>query len=199
MAGSAALEKLLHEVRACRTCEKHLPLGPNPVLRADPRSKILIISQAPGTRVHETSIPFNDPSGDRLRAWMGVDRDTFYDTRIFSIMPMGFCYPGKGSSGDLPPRKECAPQWHARVREHMPNIKLTLLVGSYAQKYYLGKRMKENMTETVRAWKEYLPDFFPLVHPSPRNQIWLKKNPWFERAVVHQLRGIVGKLFEMRK
>lgn len=189
----ASLQKLLHEVRACRACEKHLPLGPNPVVQVDTRSKILIISQAPGTKVHETSTVFNDPSGDRLRAWMGVNREQFYDSRNFSVMPMGFCYPGKGSSGDLPPRKECAPLWHGKIHEFMPGVKLKLLVGSYAQKYYLGKRMKENMTETVRSWKEYLPEFFPIVHPSPRNQIWLAKNLWFERGVVPQLAKTVMK------
>lgn len=191
-----SLKSLLREVRACRACEKHLPLGPNPVLQADPRSKILIISQAPGTKVHETSIAFNDPSGDRLRAWLGVTREEFYDPGNFSIMPMGFCYPGKGSSGDLPPRKECAPLWHAKIGGFMPRLRLKILVGGYAQKYYLGKRMKENMTETVRAWKDYLPEFFPIVHPSPRNQIWLAKHRWFERDVVPEFLKVIQKILK---
>jgi uracil-DNA glycosylase len=189
----ASLQKLLREVRACRACEKHLPHGPNPVLQADVRSKILIISQAPGTKVHATSTVFNDKSGDRLRAWMGVSREEFYDPGNFSVMPMGFCYPGRGKSGDLPPRKECAPLWHGKITEAMPSLRLKILVGSYAQKHYLAGRMKENMTGTVRAWKEYLPEFFPVVHPSPRNQIWLKKHPWFERDVVPALAKAVRK------
>lgn len=186
----AALESLLREIKACRACEKHLPLGPKPVLSPDPRSKILIISQAPGAKVHETETVFNDQSGDRLRSWLGLTREEFYDLRNISVMPIGFCYPGKGPSGDLPPRKECAPLWHDKIITHLPNAKLKILVGSYAQKHYLAGRMKENMTETVRAWKEYFPSYFPIVHPSPRNQIWLAKNPWFEKKVVPELRRV---------
>ncbi len=181
------LASLLKEIRACKACEKHLPLGPRPVLIADTRSVIRIISQAPGTKVHASGIPFDDKSGDRLRVWLGLDKKTFYDPSKISITPMGFCYPGRGKSGDNPPRKECGELWHKPLSEQLPGIKLTLLVGSYAQKFYLGKRMKENMTETVKAWKEYLPGFFPIVHPSPRNEIWLAKNPWFEKNVVPQL------------
>ncbi len=192
----ATLKSLLKEVRACTACEKHLPFAPNPVLRVDPRSKILIISQAPGTKVHASGLVFDDPSGERLRTWMSIDRATFYDPENISVMPMGFCYPGKGSSGDLPPRRECAPMWHGKVAEHMPHVKLKILVGNYAQKYYLGNRMKENMTGTVRAWKDYLPEFFPIVHPSPRNQIWLAKNPWFEKKVVPQLCSITQNALE---
>ncbi len=188
------LKSLLKEVKDCRACEKHLPLGPKPVLIPSTRAKILIVSQAPGTKVHEAGVPFHDASGVRLRKWLGVDDKTFYDPEKFAIMPMGFCYPGRGKSGDNPPRKECAPLWHGRLLEFMPQLKLKILVGSYAQKYYLGDRMKENMTETVRNWKDYLPDFFPIVHPSPRNEIWLAKNRWFERDVVGELARITRKL-----
>jgi uracil-DNA glycosylase len=184
------LPGLLAEIRACRRCAESLPLGPNPVLRAaDPRARVLIIGQAPGTKVHATGIPWNDPSGDRLRDWLGVDRTAFYDERRFAVMPMGFCYPGRGRGGDLPPRPECAPLWHAPVRAQLPAIVLTLLVGQYAQAYYLGDRRKGSLGETVRAWQEYLADgFLPLVHPSPRNGRWLKNNPWFEAEVVPALR-----------
>ncbi|HMA31536.1 MAG TPA: uracil-DNA glycosylase family protein, partial [Casimicrobiaceae bacterium] len=178
------LEKLLAEVRACRVCEVHLPLGPKPVLRADAHARVLIVGQAPGTRVHATGVPWNDPSGDRLRAWMNVDRDAFYDERRFAIVPTAFCYPGRGRAGDLPPRPECAPLWHPRIRALLPNIGLTLVVGQYAQAYYLGGRRRDTLTETVRAWRTFLPDFLPLPHPSPRNTLWLRVNPWFEQEVV---------------
>lgn len=181
-------EKLVSEVHACRFCETELPLGPRPVLSIHPKSKILIVGQAPGTKVHATGIPWNDPSGDELRRWLQVERETFYTPEIFGIMPMGFCYPGKGKSGDLPPRPECAPKWHTLLRDMMPEVKLTLLIGSYAQAYYLGETMKNSLTETVKAWKEYLPEFFPLVHPSPRNRLWMKRNPWFESEVLEFLR-----------
>ena len=194
--GVSQLEASVREVKACRVCEKHLPLGPRPVLIPSAKAKILIISQAPGTKVHEAGIPFHDASGVRLRKWLGVDDKTFYDPKQFAITPMGFCYPGRGKSGDNPPRKECAPLWHGKLLEFMPQIKLKVLVGSYAQKYYLGERMKENMTETVRAWKEYLPEFFPIVHPSPRNEIWLAKNRWFERDVVLELKMCVEKVLD---
>lgn len=185
-----SLADLLVEIRACRRCAEVLPLGPRPVLRAaDPAARVLIIGQAPGTKVHATGIPWNDPSGDRLRDWLGVDRAAFYDEARFAIMPMGFCYPGRGKGGDLPPRPECAPTWHDRVRAHLPAIGLTLLIGRYAQARYLGRRSKASLGETVRAWREYLPDgFLPLVHPSPRNGRWLRKNPWFETDVVPALR-----------
>ncbi|NNF52141.1 MAG: uracil-DNA glycosylase family protein [Gammaproteobacteria bacterium] len=182
------IDELLGTIRACSHCEAHLPLGPRPVLRAHASARILIIGQAPGTKVHATGIPWNDPSGDRLRSWMDVDSDTFYDERRFAIIPMGFCYPGKGKSGDLPPRPECAPLWHERLLASLPQIELTLLIGQYAQRYYLGNSSKKNLTETVRAFDEYLPLYLPLPHPSPRNQMWLRKNPWFEREVVSVLR-----------
>jgi len=183
------LDRLLREVRACRLCEASLPLGPRPVLRADARSRILIVGQAPGTRVHATGIPWNDPSGERLRAWLQVDRAVFYDARRFAIIPAGLCYPGRGRSGDLPPRPECAPLWHPRLRALLSEVGLTLLVGQYAQALYLGRRRKATLTETVHAWHEYLPRFLPLPHPSPRNTRWLQVNPWFEREVIPALRA----------
>lgn len=191
--GNLALTDLLAEVRACRQCETELPLGPRPVLSAEASARILVIGQAPGTRVHATGIPWNDPSGDRLRAWMAVDRDTFYDASRIAIMPMGFCYPGKGRSGDLPPRTECAPRWHDRMREQLPHIELTLLVGSYAQHYYLDRRHK-TLTRRVAAWRDYGPGFLPLVHPSPRNTYWLQQNPWFESELVPALRRKIRRL-----
>ena len=186
-----SMEDLLTRVRACRHCEKHLPLGPNPIVRAELGSRILLVGQAPGTRVHETGIPWNDPSGDRLRKWLDVDRDTFYDTKNFAIVPMGFCYPGKGSSGDLPPRKECAELWLEQILAQLMNVTLTVVIGQYAQAHYLGKKAKKNLTETVRAWKDYRPEYIPLPHPSPRNQMWLKRNPWFEKNLIPVLRKSV--------
>ncbi|MEL6924804.1 MAG: uracil-DNA glycosylase family protein [Bacteroidota bacterium] len=182
------MKYLLQEIRSCTHCESHLPLGPRPVVAASAKSKILVVGQAPGTAVHASGIPWDDPSGRRLRAWLDVDDESFYDQDLFGIVPMGFCYPGKGKSGDLPPRPECAPLWHDKLLNQMPDLQLVLLIGQYAQKYYLGKRMKRNLTETVRNYHEYLPDYFPLVHPSPRNKIWLKKNEWFEAEVVPELR-----------
>lgn len=192
------LRRLLEEVRACRVCEAHLPLGPRPVLRADVRARVLIVGQAPGTRVHATGLPWNDPSGDRLRSWLAVDRETFYDEARFAIIPAGLCYPGRGRSGDLPPRPECAPLWHPRLRALLPAVRLTLLVGQYAQAYYLGHRRKATLTGTVHAWREYGPDFLPLPHPSPRNTRWLRVNPWFERDVVPELRRRVAEVFGKR-
>jgi uracil-DNA glycosylase len=181
-------KQLLAEVRACRMCEAHLPNPPKPVLRAWPTAHVLVVGQAPGRRVHESGIPWNDPSGELLREWLGVDRDVFYDERRIAIIPAGLCYPGTGESGDLPPRPECAPHWHPKLRAHLPAIRLTLLIGGYAQAYYLGLRRKKTLAETVRARDEYLPEFFPLPHPSPRNRLWMKKNAWFEREVLPQLR-----------
>lgn len=182
------LPTLLREVRACQICAEHLPLEPRPVLSVGAKARVLLIGQAPGTRVHDTLVPWNDPSGDRLREWLGVDREQFYDSGEFGIMPMGFCYPGKGSSGDLPPRPECAATWHELLLAHMPPIRVTLLLGQYAIAHYLSDRGKSNLTETVRAWKSYRPRFVPLPHPSPRNNLWLKKNPWFTAEVVPYLR-----------
>ncbi len=178
------MEELLKEIRACRICEDSLPFGCRPVMSAAPSSKILIVGQAPGRIVHSTGIPWDDKSGENLRSWMGIDSDTFYDTSRIAILPMGFCYPGTGKSGDLPPRKECAPEWHTKVLEKLPNLELTLLIGAYAQKYYLQKKRKKNLTETVMHYAEYLPEFIPLPHPSPRNNIWQKKHPWFKAEIL---------------
>ncbi|MEH6629277.1 MAG: uracil-DNA glycosylase family protein [Halopseudomonas aestusnigri] len=186
---SNKMEDLLKGIKGCRVCDADLPLGPRPVVRASRTAKILIIGQAPGTKVHETGIPWNDPSGDHLREWMNVDATTFYDETRIAIMPMGFCYPGRlEKGGDSPPRPECAPLWHAKLKEQMPNIQLTLLIGQYAQRYYLGKTGKKTLTETVRSWQEYQPDYFVTPHPSWRSKIWLKKNPWFEEEVLSVMR-----------
>jgi uracil-DNA glycosylase len=190
-----SLEPLLGEVRACRVCAGSLPLGPRPILRARDSARLLIIGQAPGTRVHETGIPWNDPSGDRLRQWLNVERETFYDESRIAIVPMGFCYPGRDASGgDSPPRPECAPLWHPPLLAALPQVALTLLVGLYAQKHYLGARRRKTLTDTVRAWADYAPAFLPLPHPSWRNTAWLKKNPWFEAELLPQLRDRVRAL-----
>lgn len=181
------LEQLLIEVRSCTVCHKELPLEPNPVLRAKRAARILVIGQAPGVKVHESGIPWNDPSGKRLRMWLNVTDDAFYDETKIAIIPMGFCYPGKGNSGDLPPRKECAELWHQKLLNQLPNIKLTLLIGQYAQKYYLTKT-EATLAQTVKAWQTYGPKFFPLPHPSPRNTRWFKNNSWFESKTIPQLR-----------
>lgn len=188
----ARLERLLKDVRACAVCGPHLPLGPRPVLRAHTEARILIIGQAPGTRVHESGIPWNDPSGVRLRQWLGVDADTFYDETRFAIVPMGFCYPGRDvRGGDCPPRSECAPLWHTRLLAHLPRIILTVLIGRYAQEYYLGDRASRTLSDTVRRWREFGPEIVATPHPSPRNIRWLKRNPWFEYEVVPELRARV--------
>ncbi len=183
-------------IRNCTICAEHLPLGPRPVVSFSKESRILIIGQAPGTRVHNSGIPWNDQSGKRLRMWMDISDDDFYDRKKIAIVPMGFCYPGTGKSGDLPPRKECAPEWHSKILAHLPNLELTLLIGAYAQKYYLKKEAKKNLTETVANFEHYLPDYFPLVHPSPRNQRWLKKNDWFEESVVPILQKRVKRILK---
>lgn len=188
------MKTLLKSISECTLCKEHLPNPPLPVVRASKRSKILVVGQAPGRLVHESGIPWNDPSGDRLRSWLGVDKELFYDTSVFALIPMGFCYPGTGNSGDFPPRKECAPEWHQKLSDQMPEIRLTLLIGAYAQKYYLGSRMKKNLTETVMATHEYYPEFIALPHPSPRNNIWMKKNPWFEEDVLPLLRAASNEI-----
>ena len=183
------LASLLREVRACRVCAAELPLGPRPVLRAKASARLLIVGQAPGTKVHESGIPWNDRSGDRLRDWLQLDREAFYDESRVAIVPMGFCYPGVDSNGgDRPPRKECAPLWHARLLALLPRIEMTLLVGSYAQAHYLKARRRETMTETVRAWHDYGSEYMPIPHPSWRNIGWLKRNPWFEQRLLPELR-----------
>jgi uracil-DNA glycosylase len=186
------LAGLLTEVRACRQCAAHLPLGPRPVLRASATARLLVVGQAPGRRVHETGIPWNDPSGDRLRRWLELSRAEFYDERRIAIIPIGLCYPGKGDRGDCPPRPECAPLWHPRLRAMLSGVRLTLLVGGYAQAYYLGARRCGSLGETVRRWEAYGPEYFPLPHPSPRNVRWLAQHPWFERRVVPALRERVA-------
>lgn len=188
------MKNLINDILNCKFCEEKLPLGANPVIRVSPTATILIIGQAPGTKVHQTGIPWNDPSGDQLRKWLNIAPQTFYDETQIAIVPMGFCYPGKGKSGDLPPRKECAPLWHQKILKAMPNIQLTLLIGQYAQKYYLNKTAKNTLTETVQNFQEYLPDFFPLPHPSPRNRFWLKKNLWFEDVVLPALKERIADL-----
>jgi len=191
----SSLEQLLQDVRSCRACAAQLPYAPRPVLRAAAGARLLIIGQAPGTRVHQTGIPWNDPSGDRLRDWLQVDRELFYNEQRIAIIPMGFCYPGKGKSGDLPPRPECAPLWHARLLAELPQLRLRLLVGKYAQDYYLGTR-RQSLAKTVRHWQDYLPDFFPLPHPSPRNIRWFREHPWFAAEVLPALQTRIGAILE---
>lgn len=189
---SSKLVSLLDQISACRTCAVALPHGPRPVVAASASARLLIIGQAPGRRVHETGIPWNDPSGVQLRDWLQLTPEQFYDPGQVAIAPMGFCYPGKGVSGDLPPRRECAPLWHPRLLAAMPQLRLTLLIGSYAQNYYLGKNRKPSLTETVAAYADYLPRYLPLPHPSPRNRHWLTLNPWFAAEVLPQLRQRVA-------
>ncbi len=186
------MEKLLTEIRKCKICEDYI--DPRPVVFANEKSKILIVGQAPGTKVHASGIPWDDASGRQLRKWLNVSDEQFYDTLNFGIVPMGFCYPGKGASGDLPPRKECAPQWHLPLLEKMPDLEIILLIGMYAQNYYLRNKAKRTLTETVNHYKEYLPKYFVLPHPSPRNRFWLSKNPWFEKHVIPDLQK---KVFEI--
>jgi len=194
--GMEPLCDLLTDIRACTACAEYLPLGPRPVVVADTAAKILIIGQAPGTRVHKTGIPWNDPSGDRLRQWLGMDREQFYADPRLAIMPMGFCYPGKAKSGDLAPRKECAPLWHERLLAHMPKVELVLLIGQYAQAYYL----RDNFSTLTERVAQHPPNhrFSPLPHPSPRNQLWLKRNPWFDSEVVPRLRTRVHRILEKK-
>lgn len=187
------MKKLLSEIRACEACKADLPLGPRPIVAAHPDAKIIIIGQAPGTKVHETGVPWDDPSGRQLRKWLGVSDAIFYDETKIALVPMGFCYPGKGKGGDLPPRTECAPLWHPKLWEAMPNLELIILIGTYAQKYYLKKDMEKNLTETVKAYQKYAPKYFPLPHPSPRNRFWLRKNPWFEEETVFELKKLIKK------
>ena len=182
------MENLLNEIKQCAICKQHLPLGPRPVVSAHKNSKIVIVGQAPGTKVHASGIPWNDASGKQLRKWLNVTPEEFYNPEHFAIIPMGFCYPGKGKTGDLPPRPECAPQWHESLFNEMPNVELVMLIGMYAQKYYLKEKAKKTLTETVKNYQTYLPKYFPLPHPSPRNRFWLTKNPWFEKEVVPNLR-----------
>jgi len=187
------VDELLGEIRACRICAAHLPLGPRPVLQASATSRLLIVSQAPGRKVHETGIPFNDPSGDRLRDWLGIDKAMFYDTGRVAIVPMGFCFPGTGRGGDLPPRPECAPAWHPRLLPLLKQVQLTLVIGQYAQAGLLGVARGTRLTDTVQAWRDHLVHGrLPLPHPSPRNRLWLVRNPWFETELLPVLRERVA-------
>jgi len=195
-ANKSRLATLSARARACQVCAAYLPLGPRPVFQVDAAARLLIAGQAPGRKVHETGLPFNDASGDRLRAWLGLDGAAFYDATRVAILPMGFCYPGPAKSGDLPPRPECAPLWREPFLAEMPNIALTLAIGQYAQDAYLGAARKATLTETVRAWRDYGPALTPLPHPSPRNNIWLARNSWFEAEVVPDLRRRVAALWE---
>ena len=189
----ASLAALLREVRACELCAAHLPLGPRPVLRCRSSARLLIAAQAPGKKVHETGLPFNDPSGDRLRNWLGLTRESFYDERNIALVPMGFCYPGTGPSGDLPPRKECAPAWRQSLLGHLKHIELTLVIGRYALDYHLPGR-GASVTAVVRDWRTHWPRVVPLPHPSPRNNRWLKQNPWFEAELIPALRARVSEV-----
>lgn len=190
------MQNLLFQIKNCTVCEPHLDLGANPVVAAHQNSKIVIVGQAPGTKVHNSGIPWNDQSGKQLRKWLNVSNEDFYNKELFAIMPMGFCYPGKGKSGDKPPRKECAPKWHQPLFEQMSNVKLVILIGMYAQNYYLKGKAKRTLTETVDNYPEYLPRYFVLPHPSPRNRFWLSKNPWFLENVVPELQRITKSILD---
>ncbi len=189
------LPTLLEQVRHCTICADNLPLGPRPVVQLGTRSRILIAGQAPGRKVHESGIAFDDASGERLRRWMGVSPETFHDADKVSILPMGFCYPGKGKSGDLPPRPECAPQWRARLLSHLGKLEMTLVIGQYAMDYHLPGR-KQSVTEAVRQWRRSWPAVVPMPHPSPRNNRWLGNNPWFEQELVPELQNKIAELLQ---
>ena len=187
------MKKLTDEISACTVCKNFLPYAPRPIISVSKDSKILIIGQAPGQKVQNSGIPWDDQSGNELRRWLGVDKEQFYNSKLFGLMPMGFCYPGKSATGDLPPRPECAPLWHHQLLDKMKTVKLILLIGLYSQKFYLGNNFQPTLTENVKNYNEHLPKYLPLVHPSPRNKIWQKKNPWFELEVIPHLREIIKK------
>ncbi len=190
------LDALKKEVRACRLCEPQLPLGARPIIQLSRQSRILIVGQAPGTKVHETGIAFNDPSGHRLREWLRVDNSIFYDERKFALLPMGFCYPGKGKSGDLPPRPECAEIWREKLLLSMQQVRLTIVLGRYAATFHLPETRSKNLTEIVRNWRQYWPSVLPMPHPSPRNNLWLRRNPWLENEIVPELRIRVKEILK---
>jgi uracil-DNA glycosylase len=194
-AGYGSLDELLVAIGGCRACESFLPLGPRPIIQAHAAARILIVGHAPGLRVHRTGIPWDDPSGERLRGWMGVDKIGFHDASRIAIIPMGYCYPGRGKGGDMPPRGECARLWLDQLLANLPDLQLTLLIGQYAQRHFLGSRRKRSLTETTQAWRDYAPRYFPLPHPSPRNQPWFRRHPWFEHELVPALRAAVIGLF----
>jgi len=187
------VESLLTQIRACTICAD-LPLGPNPILQFNPRAKILVAGQAPGRITHHKNIPFDDPSGVRLRDWMGIPSETFYDASKLAIIPMGFCFPGTGKSGDLPPRPECAANWHEKLLAQLPDLELTLIIGQYAMDYHINDGVKMTLTKRVEMWQDYFPTRLPLPHPSPRNNLWLKKNPWFGEDVLPALKARVAGL-----
>ncbi len=187
------LAALLAEVRACTICSKHLPLGARPILQMHPQARILIVGQAPGSKVHASGVPFTDASGERLREWLGVSSETFYDPKCIALLPMGFCYPGTGKTGDLPPRPECAPAWRERLLGELKSVKLTVVIGQYAQAYHMPQA-GDPVTATVQAWREHWPKAIPLPHPSPRNNLWLRRNPWFEQELLPKLRLRVARL-----
>ena len=189
------LDALLASIRACRACEAVLPLGPRPVVQAAGSARLLIVGQAPGAKVHASGIPWSDASGERLRGWLGIDEAVLHDASRVAIMPMGFCYPGRGGGGDLPPRRECAPLWHRRLLAGLPEIRLTLLVGWHAQKAMLGARARANLADTVAAWRDYAPAHLPLPHPSPRNTAWFQRHPWFAQDVLPVLQARVREAF----
>ena len=189
----ASFSSLLTEVRACTLCEADLPLGPRPVLQLHPRARILIAGQAPGRKVHDSGVPFDDASGNRLREWLGVTREVFYDPEQIAILPMGFCFPGSGRSGDLPPRPECAPAWRDQLLGKLRHLEVTLVLGQYAQVYHFGKA-RSSLTELVKSWRDHWPRMVPLPHPSPRNNLWLRRNPWFEVELLPSLRRRVSEV-----
>lgn len=192
------IDTLLADIRACTVCAAHLPLGPRPIVQMGTRARLLIVGQAPGAKVHASGVPWDDASGRRLREWLGIDEKIFYDASRVVIVPMGFCYPGRGGGGDLPPRKECAPMWFDRVFAQLPNVELTLLIGQYAQRYFLGNTRRATLTETVAVFADYAPRFMPLPHPSPRNTAWFQRHPWFERELLPVLRERVRSVLQPR-
>ena len=191
-----AMQKLLSEIRACEHCKENLPLGPRPIIAGTKKSKIILVSQAPGRKAHEHKKAWDDPSGNKLREWLGVTGEQFYNPDNFAVLPMGFCYPGKAKTGDLPPRKECAPLWHNLVWDQFENVQLILLIGKYAQDNYLREASKKNLTENVLNFRDFIPKYFPLPHPSPVNRFWIVKNPWFKEEVVGELRELVSNIIE---
>jgi uracil-DNA glycosylase len=190
---ATAFTSLLRDVRRCTICSEHLPLGPRPVLQLLPQARILVAGQAPGRKVHESGVPFDDASGDRLREWLGLTPEVFYDPRRVAILAMGFCYPGTGKAGDLPPRPECAAQWRDRLLGHLRKLELTLVIGQYAQAYHMPDA-GDTVTSTVQSWRRHWPGVVPLPHPSPRNNIWLRRNPWFESELLPRLRKRVAQV-----
>lgn len=193
------MEHLLSKIYSCDICKNKLPLGPRPIITAHPKSKIIIIGQAPGSKVHKTGVPWDDQSGENLRKWMGITNSVFYDVQKIALIPMGFCYPGRGKSGDLPPTKECAPQWHNDLLNQIENPELIILIGKYSQDYYIKNLAKKTLTETVRNYKTYLPHYFVLPHPSPRNNIWQAKNEWFKERVIPDLKLKINEILENKE